>query len=352
MPKAWICFFCFLLALPAMAQIGGKRTFQALELPNNAKMAALGGVNISAFSPEVSMWLANPALLNPEMHHQLALSYTNFISSIGQSSLAYAWQTEKYGLWGAGLNYINYGTFTQRDAAGQEEGKFSVNDYVVSLAHASTIGPFTLGATAKLAVTGIAEYKAVAVLTDIGGIFKHPENDLTVGLVIKNIGYQIKSFSGEREPMPLNVQLGFTYKPEHMPLRFSITAHHLQQFDIVYLDTTGSALINQVGGNSQTKKALGDKIARHFVVGGELLLSKNFNLRFGYNHLRRKELRMENAGGSAGFSLGTMIRIKGFQLDYARGFYHTAGSTNYFTVSSNLQRLFKPKTRKTSTDNS
>ncbi len=335
-----------------MAQVGGKRTFQALHLPPNAKIAALGGVNISATGSEVGMWQANPGLLHPDMEGQAAVSYTDFVSDISQSSFAYAARFKKAGLWALGLNYFSYGQFVQRDATGQEEGKFSINDYALSLGHASSLGPFTLGATAKIAVSGIAEYKAIALLTDVGGIFKHPDQDFTLGLAIKNIGYQVKAYTNKKEVVPLDVQVGLTYKPEHMPLRFFFSAHHLQKFDIVYLDTTGTAALKQIRNSSPTKKSIGDKIARHFVVGGEVLLTKNFNVRVGYNHLRRKELVLENAGGAAGFSLGTMIKVKGFQLDYARGFYHLAGNSNYFTLTSNLQRLFKTKSRNTSTDKS
>ncbi|MDX5346979.1 MAG: hypothetical protein LPK19_07010, partial [Hymenobacteraceae bacterium] len=91
------------------------------------------------------------------------------------------------------------------------------------------------------------------------------------------------------------------------------------------------------------EKKFFDQLARHFVFGGEFLLGKNFHVRAGYNHLRRKELRMEDASGGAGFSMGAMLRIRSFQLDYGRAWYHTAGAANYITVTSNLQSLFKPK---------
>ncbi|HSI90363.1 MAG TPA: hypothetical protein VK927_04560, partial [Adhaeribacter sp.] len=80
---------------------------------------------------------------------------------------------------------------------------------------------------------------------------------------------------------------------------------------------------------------------RHFVVGGEFMFSPNFNVRFGYNHLRRRELRTENKAGGAGLSVGAMIRIKGFELDYSRAYYHVSGGANYFTVSTSLSRFLK-----------
>jgi hypothetical protein len=339
MHKKWMVLLSFLISLPAGAQIGGKRTFSFLALPTHSKVAALGGTHITGTDPEASLMLANPALLHADQHHHVTFSFTDYVADVSHNTLTYVLAPRQKGRWGLGLSYLHYGDFTQRDAAGQEEGKFSAADYALSLTHATTIDHFTLGASVKLAVSAIAEYKAVALLTDVGGIFKHPEKDLTLGLALKNIGYELRSFTGqEREPTPFDVQIGVTYKPEHMPFRFSITAHHLQQPDIVYLDTTGHARNNKF-----LKKALGDQIARHFVLGGELLLTKNLNLRVGYNHLRRKELRLENAPGTAGFSMGLLLRIKGFQLDYARAFYHQAGASNFFTVGTDLGRFFKKK---------
>ena len=141
--------------------------------------------------------------------------------------------------------------------------------------------------------------------------------------------------------MPLDVQLGTSFKPEHLPFRFSFTAHHLQQLDIVYLDPNQRGQLDENGEEIKPRKTLGDKIARHFVVGGELLLSKNLNVRLGYNHLQRRELRLENTSGGAGFSFGVMLRISQFQLDYTHAGYHASGGANYFTIARNLDSLFK-----------
>jgi hypothetical protein len=141
--------------------------------------------------------------------------------------------------------------------------------------------------------------------------------------------------------MPFDAQLGVTFKPEHMPLRFSATAHHLYQFDIVYLDPNQRGLLDADGNEIKDKKTFGDKLARHFVVGGELLLSKNFHLRMGYNHLRRRELRMDSRSGGAGLSLGALIRIRSFAFDYSRAFYHVGGASNYFTLTTDMGSLFR-----------
>lgn len=328
----------------AQAQIGGQTAFSSLRLPQGAYLASVGGMSVSGRTADPNMLYGNPALLNAEMDGRLALSYGGYLGGIRQSTAAYARNSEKLGRWGFGLSYLNYGDFDMYDPAGNPMGTFSVNDYHLSLSNAHTVGPFTLGATARLAVAGIAGNHSLATLVDVGSVFKHPEKDFTVGLAVKNLGYQVQPFEGSsREPMPLDVQLGASIKPEHMPVRFTVTAHHLQQFDIVYLDTLQSRTQSLDGTTKIPKKSLGDKIARHFTVGGELLLGKGFNLRVSYNHLRRRELRLDNTSGGAGLAFGGMLRLGAYQFEYTRAMYHVSGGTNYITLTRNVDELFGKK---------
>ena len=348
MKKTAFCLLSVLLCIcmthVARAQVGGQRSFSFLELPANAKLAALGGVNVSSFGHDINMVAVNPGLLNQEMDKQLSLSYVAHLADINQSSLLYGFNHQKLGRWAVGLNYLNYGDFVQRDATGTEEGTFSAYDYTLSLTHARQADAFTIGATVKMAVSGIAGNKAVGLLSDVGGAFKHPEHDFTVGLAFKNIGYQVKPFDdGERAAMPFDAQIGASYKPEHMPVRLSVTAHHLYQFDIVYLDPEETSGLDENGNEIKEEKAFGDKIARHFVAGAEFIFSQNFQVRAGYNHLRRKELSLENKGGGAGFSVGAMLRVKAFELNYGAAFYHPSGGSHYITISTNTGTFLKRK---------
>ncbi|WP_229743022.1 type IX secretion system protein PorQ [Hymenobacter qilianensis] len=338
---AGVVLGAILVSQPAAAQIGGQQAFTFLNLPPSAKLAGLGGVNVSSRDADATMMYGNPALLNADMDNRLALGYVDYLSDIKQSTAAYVFNTKSLGRLGVGLTYLNYGRFEQFDAAGTSLGEFSVNEYALGVSDAYTSGNFTLAGTLKLAVSGIAGNHSLAALVDVGGIFKHPTQDFTVGLTVRNVGYQFQPYAGaDREPMPLDVQLGASFKPEHMPVRLSLTAHHLQQLDIVYLDPNQRGQLDENGVEIKPKKTLGDKIARHFVVGGELLFSKNFHLRAGYNHLQRRELRLENTSAGAGLSFGAMLRISEFQLDYTRAYYHASGAANYFTVARTLGSIF------------
>ncbi|MDO7852786.1 type IX secretion system protein PorQ [Hymenobacter sp. CA1UV-4] len=328
----------------AAQQLGGHTVFPFLDLPPSAHLAALGGMNVSTRTDDPTMLFGNPALLNADMDGRLALSYVAYVADIKQSTAAYAFNTEKYGRFGVGVTYLNYGDFQSYDPAGNSLGTFGVNEYTVGVSDSYTKGKVTFGATTKLAVSSIAGSRSLAGVADVGIVYKHPTSDFTAGLAVKNAGYQFVAYPGtSRGQLPLDVQIGATVKPEHMPLQLSLTVHHLQQWDIQYLDPNARGPLDANNQPKQPTKSFGDNLARHFTASAALILGKGFNLRVGYNHLQRRELRLDNTSGSAGLSFGAMLKISSFQLEYTHATLQAAGSSEYITVSRNLNSLFKKK---------
>ena len=342
-----LCFCLFIGLMTAWSaaaqQLGGRTVFPFLDLPPSAQLAALGGMSVSARNDDPTMLFGNPALLNAEMDGRLALSYVAYLADIKQSTAAYVFNTQKAGRFGIGVTYLNYGQFESYDAAGNSLGTFGANEYTVGVSDAYTSGKFTFGVTTKLAVSSLDGSRSLAGVGDAGVVYKHPTADFTAGLAVKNAGYQLSPYPGtERGPLPLDVQIGATIKPEHMPLRLSLTVHHLQQWDIQYLDPNQRSP-DASGMGKKPAKSFGDNLARHFTASAALVLSKNLNLRVGYNHLQRRELRLDNTSGSAGLSFGIMLKISSFQIDYTHATLQAAGSSEYFTLARNLDSLFKKK---------
>lgn len=325
-----------------IAQIGGKNGFEFVNYAANAKVAGIGSMNVSVRDGDPNMFFSNPALLNTDMKRQASLSYNNYFADIWNSQVAYAFETKKLGMWGAGLQYTNYGSAKNTDEAGNDLGTINANEYVFTVAKSHTIGNYTLGANVKFAHSQIANYNAAMGLIDLGGVFKHPKRQFTIGLLIKNVGFAFKNYSPNQDVrIPFDVQAGFTYKLEHMPLRFSMTLHHLHQFDIAYDDPNRIAGYDLNGNPQYQRVNLADKIMRHFVFGGEFILTKGFHIRAGYNHFRRAEMALENYGGLGGFSFGAMLKIKAVELGYSAAFYHPAGPRSYFTLMLNLGNFHK-----------
>jgi len=121
-----------------------------------------------------------------------------------------------------------------------------------------------------------------------------------------------------------------------MPVRFSITVYNLYEGNL-------AAFNPDENGNEGEETGTADRIFRHFTFGTDLIIKPNFNLRIGYNHLRRKELQLNQNPGTSGFSFGFMFRLKSFEMAYTRSNFNIAGGANNFTISSNLKGLIKNK---------
>lgn len=334
--KIFLIIFMIIVSNQVKGQFGEGRLLEFLNLPDNARISALGGVNVSNLDKDVNMFLSNPALLEAPVNQNISLNHFLFLADVSLSTLTYAHDFDKLGMMAIGLKYLNYGTIEAYDQTGLEEGTFNANDYAITIGNSHNIGSFTMGGSIKFASSNIAAYHSSALLIDFGGLYKHPNQDLTVGLVMKNLGFGLSSYiSGNRYSFPFDVQMGMSFKPEFMPFRFSITAYNLSSgYQDYQVPVRGSLNNNQEPGSV-------DRIIRHFTFGTELLLSKNVNFRAGYNHLIKQELSIEERSGGAGLAFGILIRVKAFEIAYSKALYHVAGGTDYFTLTSNLNTLFK-----------
>ena len=333
-----ICFF------QAKAQIGSNHSLDFVNLSTHAKLTALGGVNVSSMidsaASDAHMFMFNPALIGPGASKKISLSYMPYYAGIHHASLSYAHHHEKYGTWAFGLQYLDYGDFDGYDATGLPTGEFSAQSYAFVLNHVHQQGNFRMGANLKVAVSSISGYSASALLLDVGGVFRHPTQDFTAGLVISNLGFFLQDDTeSSHSRLPMDLRLGLSFKPEHMPFRFSITGHKLlrDRKDYFVNDDTGGQ------GENTDEASVADKIFRHLTFGGEILLGENFHLRLGYNHLIRSGLRLPQDAGGAGLTYGFMVRIKMFMLEFARTSHHISGGFSHFTLTTDIERLIKKR---------
>ncbi|MDX2190562.1 MAG: type IX secretion system protein PorQ [Bacteroidota bacterium] len=342
----FIIFFIF--SFLANGQVGGKTGYDFVNFPLNAKAAAIGGINVSSRDGDVNMIHSNPGLMNSSMAGKGAISFVPFFADISGTQLSYVFKAGKTKqLFGAGLQYFNYGSAKRTDETGLETGTVYANDFVITASHARNLNNFTLGANAKLVGSQIDVYSSYALFVDFGATWKHPMKDFSIGILAKNIGFPIKNYANNRwVAIPIDVQAGVSYKLEHLPFRFSFTIHHLHRWDIAYDDPNFSNTTDLNGNQQRVKVPWYDNLIRHFVFGGEFFLTKGFHIRGGYNHMVRSELRLPNEFGASGFSFGVMLRIKSVELAYSSMFLHTVGNTNLFTLGINfgaMSEKFKKK---------
>jgi hypothetical protein len=148
--------------------------------------------------------------------------------------------------------------------------------------------------------------------------------------------------------MPVDLQIGYSKRLQHVPFRLSVLAHDLNRWDLRYkspLDET-----TNLGFGEEPKKTSKfgesvDNMFRHVTIGGEFLIGKEegLMLRFAYDHERRKELSVVNLRSLSGFSGGVGINFKSFVLDYGFAVYHQAGSSKHLGLRVNLNQLKRKK---------
>lgn len=311
---AILCFSFF----ASSAQSGvSPNSFSFLNIANNARVNGLGGINVSLADNDVNLFSFNPALLDSANAGQIGLNFSPYLASSKFLTLNYSPKlTQKMaGNWAVSLQNLNYGTFQGTDAVGNLTNEFSANDFSLGLTYSRRVNYISFGITTKVVASVLESYSSFAFLTDWGGTFKHPKHDLSIGVVAKNIGFVLKNYGNIRPDVPFDLQLGASFKPKYMPVRFSLTGHHLYVFDIAYNDPAFNFTFDEQGNKIPKKISTADKISRHFILSTEILIHKNFNVLLGYNFLRRKELLINGLGGVAGFSFGANLRLK--KLDFA-----------------------------------
>jgi hypothetical protein len=292
----------------------------------------MGGVNVSLADKDLNFFHNNPSLAGDTLNGFASAAYQFYIGDVGQAIFSYAHEFETIGQVIFGVQHLNYGSVTGFDASGIETSVFHSGETAFLIGKTHEVGHYRLGGTLKVVFSNIAGYRANALVMDLGGVFLHPEHDFSVGIAIKNAGIVLSDYSANSSSeVPFDVQTGVTFKPDYMPVRFSVTAYNLLAPGLLY---SNSAM------NDPRPNAL-KKIFSHVNLAAEILFHRNANIMVGYNYLTHEALRLERGGGGAGISFGFSVLVKPVEFVFSRSAYF-AGSAGYaFTLSTNINKLLK-----------
>ncbi|MBI9037635.1 MAG: type IX secretion system protein PorQ [Bacteroidales bacterium] len=331
------------------SQIGGNGIYEFLNLTNSARIASVGGNFLPVKDNDITLSLANPSIISAEMNNQLALSFVDYYSDINYGFAMYSRTFEKFGSFTGTMQYINYGKFDYTDIAGQKQGTFKAAEYAFNIGWGRQLdSTFSIGANFKTIYSVLESYKSFGMAVDIAGTYFNEKHLLTISLIAKNIGLQLKPYYSENtEPLPFELQLGLSKKFKHLPFRYYILLNHLEKWDLTYEDPLNPTdeidpFTNEVKRKGDFDKFM-DKSMRHVVIGGELIFTKNFSVRLGYNYQRRKEMKVDSKLSTVGFSWGFGLKISKFRFSYARSRYHLIGSPNYITITTNLSDFYSKR---------
>jgi len=330
-----ITFLIVVCSLKSLAQTGGNGTYRFLELTSSARIAALGGNQVSLYDNDLDLVFHNPALLSTGMQNQMALNYIDYFTDIKFGYASYAHNFNKVGPVAAGIHFIDYGNFIEARENGEITGTFKAAEYALNLYWSKPIANRLIGGINIKPVYSVMErYSSFGLAADIGITRIGKDSLSSVSFVIKNIGTQLTTYydNGDKEKLPWDIQAGFSKKLPHAPLRLCFTAQNLTRWDLSYNNNVDNDQVSDYDYSESNVSLL----MRHIISGIEMLPTENFTVRMGYNYQRRKELAIEERPELSGFSGGFGVKISGLNFNYAFARYHVAGIAHHFSLAVNL----------------
>ena len=321
----------------AQVSNAGRSVFSFMSLPVSARLNALGGSNVNLSDGDISMAMCNPALLHENSHMTLQLNYSYYLPGTMFGSALYGHnfgeakglatnddQPARPNYFAVGIHYLDYGRMNYADKDGNlTGGSFGARDILIDVMYARQLGKmFKVGVTLKPVYSIYEAYSSFALGADVGAHFQTPDTAFQMGLVLANIGWQLKGFYSQEggsnhEMLPLNLQLGLSYRVKHAPLRFHMQIHNMQTWYLNYEWTSRDKSLT-TGDIIPHDVKWYDMLFRHTIWSLEIVpKSEKFYIAFSYNHRRRAELNLTDQRSLAGFSLGAGVRIKQAHLDFA-----------------------------------
>lgn len=335
-----LLLFFFLLGstVTVLAQLGGKATYQFLNLMSSPRQAALGGKIITNIDYDVTQALYNPATINADMDNQLALNYASHLGDISYGTAAYAYTVDRRTqTFHAGVTFVNYGNFEGYDENGNNTGAFTGNETAISFGYALQLGfsDFYAGANIKLISSKLEQYSSLGGALDLGLIYIDEYLDFNAALVVRNIGTQFTTYAGLNEPLPLEIDIGLSQKLENLPMRWHLTFENLQQWSISAPNP--SRVTTDLNGNqTEEKVAFINQLMRHTLIGMELFPERGFNIRMGYSFRRAEELRILEQRNFSGLSFGIGLKFNTLRFSYTHARYASAANTSFLGVQISL----------------
>lgn len=303
--------FCTL----SFAQESGS-TLNMLTLPTSAHVTALGGENVSVADNHPGIVLHNPALLSNLDDNLLGLQFMTYADGAQWMGAEFSKAFGSRHTGAAFAHYMGYGAMDETDAHGNVIGSFSPQDIVAGVGYSYLLSDhWAGGANFKMGYSQIAEYSSLAVGVDLGLNYLDVIKDLSVSVVMRNIGAQVKTFDGVVERVPFNLQAGFTKGLEHLPVQFSVTLTDLIRWKTSdYYVPDGEEL------------KFGRMALNHVVLGLEVKPTHYLYFAGGYNFRRGYELKAAGKGHLAGLSLGGGLNLHKFKIGLAWARYHYSTS--------------------------
>lgn len=293
--------------------ISAQNTYKFLRLDQSPRAAALAGSYV-ANNDDPNVLFYNPAGVSLLKENPISFSFVKYLMDINSASLAYSQEFKNIGRFAAGIQYINYGEFTEADEFGTIKGNFNAGELAAIVGYSNNLDEnFYYGLNVKFIYSSIASRSSIGLATDLGLHYSIPQERWSFGFSILNLGSQITQYYSTKENLPLDIRFGFTKTLQHLPFTFFASINKLnEKYD-----------------------SFGDRL-KQFTFGGEFKLSSVLKIRLGYDNEKRRELKVGTSAGLAGFNLGLGILVKDYKVDYSFSSLGPIGSLHRFGISTVL----------------
>ena len=310
--KVVCTIFCFLLFSPNVsAQNHG--TFDFLRLDMNARASALNGSFVS-MTNDPNLLFYNPASLVTLERPAGSVSFIKHLLDVNAGAISYAQSVPDLGTFAAGIYFIDYGSFDETDESMNVLGTFGAQDLSLTGGWGTMIEEnLSVGGNLELIYSSIAGFRSGAIAMGAGLLYQIPSEQITLGLSIRHLGTQFNTYAGVRENLPLDITIGITKRPEHLPVFLNLNFHKLNESQNSFFDRLSA-----------------------FSIGAEFLMSESVRLRVGFDNEKRRELKLGTTSGMAGFSFGGGILVQDYVIDYALNSYGKIGSIHRISVGMNF----------------
>ncbi|HYQ87326.1 MAG TPA: type IX secretion system protein PorQ [Bacteroidota bacterium] len=285
-------------------------TYNFLGLDVGARAAALGGGFVT-MTDDPNAIFYNPAGLGTLTQRRVSFGFLKHLLDINAGHASFGTEVPNLGFVGAGIVYINYGEFNRTGEEGEDLGTFGAGELAMTVGYAGPLQPgLTYGVNAKFIYSSIAEARSSAAALDFGVQYLAVPDRMTIGASLLNLGTQLDPYFNTRENLPLDLRIGVSLYPEHLPAVLMVSLDKVNE----HQDSFGRRF-------------------RAFAIGVELAPGPNVHLRVGYNNERRQDFKILSSSGLAGFSIGGGINTEMYNVDYAFSSFGQIGAVHRVTIS-------------------
>lgn len=322
-----VLLFCSHIA--AAQSISEGMVFKFLRLPNTAQLAALGDYNVSQITEDAGMAVLNPAMLRQTMNKKADIVFRTGIAGMKNMNLAYTtYASSIESAISFSVQYFNYGNTPATDLSGNITGNFHPVDYIVQTGFSRQyLQKWHYGGNVKFIHSGYGSYTASGLAIDAGLNYYDSSKGFQAGLLLRNMGIQLASFTGsEKSPLPFDMLIGVSKKLKDAPVQLSVTAHSLNDF----------SLLENYHAVSGRKNDFEEALA-HLVWAAQVYAGRYIELSASYGHLRGFESGViPYAKGLTGLNFGVGVLLKRMQLRYSSGIFQPGTSRHYMGIGINF----------------